>query len=93
MRAEASIASAPPYSKLLMMWTTRVRAGRDGDDLAPLPREARFGEQRPVARCERRAGRGDVDHRVQVLLVAHEALVLAHAHDDVEVAVRRDVDA
>ena len=32
------------------------------------------------------SGAVDVDHRVQVLAVADEALVLAHAHQHVEVA-------
>ena len=42
-------------------------------------------------RAERRQRRGHVDHRDQVLAVAQEALVLAHPHDDVEVAGRAAV--
>ena len=59
-----------------------LRAGGDLDrDLAVQARHLH-------GRAERRQRRRDVDHRVQVLLVAHEALVLAHPDDDVEVAVR-----
>ena len=41
--------------------------------------------------AERRQRRGDVDDGDQVLAVAQEALVLAHPHDDVEVAGRAAV--
>ena len=45
-----------------------------------------------VGTCDRRAERGErrghVDHRDEVVAVAHEALVLADADDDVQVAGR-----
>src|SRR4051794_8999653 len=61
---------------------TRLRAGRDLERDRPV-------ERRDVdRRAERRRRRRDVDHRHEVLAVAQEALVLAHAHHHVEVAGR-----
>ena len=53
----------------------RLRAGRD------LDREVALEARHLDRRAERGQRRGDVDHRVQVLAVADEALVLAHADE------------
>ena len=60
----------------------RLRAGGD------LDREVAVEARHLDGRAERGQRRGDVDHRVEVLGVAHEALVLVTRTSDVEVAVR-----